>query len=118
MWLAIAEELTAKADFDFCYFFEDMAYKGRSLLGPETFREFMHPYYKRLIDFARSRGVKHHIVDSDGFVEELLPLFMDAGLTGCQPFEVRAGNDIERVRGKYPRLQILGGIDKTGIGEG
>jgi uroporphyrinogen decarboxylase len=115
MWLQVAEELTSKIDFDWCYFFEDMAYRGGSLLGPDTFREFMAPFYKRLIDFAKSKGVKHHIVDSDGFVEDLIPLFLEVGMTGIQPFEVRAGNDIERVRRRYPRLQILGGIDKTAL---
>jgi uroporphyrinogen decarboxylase len=115
MWLAIAEELTARVRFDWCYFFEDMAYKGRSLIGPSAFREFMLPYYRRLIGFARSKGVRHHIVDSDGYVEELIPLFVEAGLTGCQPFEVRAGNDIERVRKKHPRFEMLGGIDKTAL---
>jgi hypothetical protein len=115
MWLSIAEELTAAVNFDVCYFFEDMAYKGGSLISGDLFKEFMHPYYSRLIGFARSKGVEHHIVDCDGYVEELLPLFMDAGLTGCQPFEVRAGNDIERVRARFPRLEILGGIDKTAL---
>jgi hypothetical protein len=115
MWLHIAEELTSKIDFDYCYFFEDMAYKHGSLIGPAIFREFMAPYYKRLIDFARSRGVRHHIVDSDGYVEGLIPLFLEVGMTGIQPFEVRAGNDIERVRKNYPEFEILGGIDKTAL---
>ena len=113
LWLQIAEELTSKIDFDWCYFFEDMAYKGGSLIGPHIFREFMAPYYKRIIGFAQSRGIRHHIVDSDGYVEELIPLFMESGMTGCQPFEVRAGNDIERVRKTFPDFEILGGIDKT-----
>jgi hypothetical protein len=115
LWLAIAEEVTALADFDACYFFEDMAGKQGSLISPAMFREFMMPSYKRLIGFARSRGVRHHIVDSDGFVEQLLPLFLESGLTGLLPFEVRAGNDIERIRKQYPRVQILGGIDKTAL---
>jgi uroporphyrinogen decarboxylase len=115
MWLQIAEELTSKISFDWCYFFEDMAYKGGSLLGPDIFREFMAPYYKRLIEFADSRGIKHHIVDSDGYVEGLIPLFLEIGMTGLQPFEIRAGNDIERIRKNYPDLEILGGIDKTAL---
>ncbi|HEB32326.1 MAG TPA: hypothetical protein ENI15_15870 [Spirochaetes bacterium] len=115
MWLQIAEELTSKIDFDWCYFFEDMAYKAGSLISPAVFRAFMSPYYKKLIDFAESRGVKHHIVDSDGYVEDLVPLFLEVGMTGIQPFEVRAGNDIERVRKNYPDLEILGGFDKTAL---
>ena len=115
LWLAIAEEVTSMADFDACYFFEDMAGKQGPLVGPAVFREFMMPCYKRLLQFARARGVRHHIVDSDGNVEELIPLFLESGLTGMLPFEVRAGNDIERIRAQYPRLEILGGIDKTAL---
>lgn len=115
LWLAIAEEVTSMAEFDACYFYEDMAGKQGSLIGPALFREFMTPYYQRLVGFARARGIRHHIVDTDGFVEPLLPLFLEAGITGLFPFEVRAGNDVERVRKDYPRLEILGGIDKTAL---
>jgi uroporphyrinogen decarboxylase len=48
-------------------------------------------------------------------VEDLVPLFLEVGMTGLQPFEVRAGNDIERVRKNYPGLEILGGFDKTAL---
>ena len=115
MWLAIAEELTGLVDFDYCRFYEDMAYKGGSLISPRMFRRFMTPYYRRLIDFARGRGIKHFVVDSDGLVDDLIPLFGEAGITALLPFEVRAGNDIEQVRRRYPTLGIMGGIDKTAL---
>jgi uroporphyrinogen decarboxylase len=115
MWLAIAEELTAKIDFDFGRFYEDMAYKGGSLISPKMFREFMTPYYRRLIDFARSKGVRHFVVDTDGYIEDMIPLFLEAGMTAILPWEVMAGNDIEGVREKYPNLGIMGGIDKTAL---
>lgn len=115
MWLAIAEELTALIDFDSCWFFEDMAYRGGSLISPAMFRNFMTPYYRRLIDFAKSRGIRIFVTDSDGYIEELIPLFMEAGVTVLEPFEVRAGNNVERVRERHPCLGILGGIDKTAL---
>jgi uroporphyrinogen-III decarboxylase len=115
MWLAIAEELTARIDFDFGRLYEDMAYKGGSLISPKMFREFMTPYYRRLIDFARSKGVRHFVVDTDGYIEDMIPLFLEAGMTAILPWEVMAGNDIERVREKYPNLGIMGGIDKTAL---
>jgi uroporphyrinogen decarboxylase len=115
MWLAIAEELTAMIDFDFGRFYEDMAYKVGSLISPAMFRNFMTPYYRRLIDFAKSRGIEHFVVDSDGYVEELIPLFMEAGVTTLLPFEVAAGNDVEKVRDRYPRLGMLGGVDKSAL---
>lgn len=114
-WLEIAEELTSLADFDYGYFFEDMAYNNGSLISPSIFKEFMMPYYKKLIDFAKSKGVKHFIVDSDGFIEDLIPLFIECGMTGMLPFEIRSGNNIERIRNKYPKFHILGGIDKTAL---
>jgi hypothetical protein len=114
-WLAIAEELASKIDFDYARFFEDMAYKSGSLVSPDIFKEFISPYYRKLIDFAKSRGINHFIVDSDGYMEDLIPLFLDAGMNGFLPFEVQAGNDIERVRKNYPDISILGGIDKKAI---
>jgi len=112
-WLKIAEELTSKIDFDYGRFYEDMAYNGGSLISPSIFKEFMAPYYKKLIDFAKSKGIKYFIVDTDGYVEDLIPLFKNVGMTGFLPFEIRAGNDIERIRKKYPNIGIFGGIDKT-----
>lgn len=114
-WLSIAEELISKIDFDYGRFWEDMAYKGSSLISPSLFREFMTPYYKKLIDFAKSKGIKHFIVDSDGYMEDLIPLFMEVGMTAILPFDILAGNDIERVRKKYPNFGILGGINKYAL---
>lgn len=114
-WLNIAEELTSKIEFDDARFFEDMAYRGGSLVSPSIFKEFMSPYYKKLTDFAKSKGIKHFIVDSDGYIEKLIPLFREVGITGFQPFEIRAGNDIERVRKMYPKVEIFGGVDKNAL---
>jgi uroporphyrinogen decarboxylase len=115
MWLTIAEELTARIDFDFGRFYEDMAYRGGSLISPGMFREFLAPYYRRLIEFAKSRGINHFVVDSDGYMEDMIPLFLESGVTAILPWEARAGNDIERVRDRYPGLGLLGAIDKMAL---
>jgi uroporphyrinogen decarboxylase len=82
------------------------------------FREFMLPPYQKVTSFLRSMGVTIFIVDSDGNLEKLIPLFLDAGITALFPFEVQAGNDIVAFRKQYPRLGILGGIDKMKIAQG
>ncbi len=46
---------------------------------------------------------------------DLIPIFMEAGVTGMYPFETHCGMDIVRVRNQYPDLQILGGIPKSEI---
>jgi uroporphyrinogen decarboxylase len=76
------------------------------------FREFMTPYYLRFIDYFKQYGIKNIHVDSDGYIEDLLPLWVEVGVTGMFPFERQAGNDILRIRKDYPKFQILGGVDK------
>ena len=112
-WIQIAEEILAKADIDCVFFWEDMSGKNGSLISPKIFREFMTPCYKRIINFLRNKGLKHFVVDTDGNVSELIPLFLEVGITGMYPFEVQAKNDILKIRKKYPHLQIFGGIDKN-----
>jgi uroporphyrinogen decarboxylase len=118
LWIAIFEEILAAIDIDFALFWEDMAYKGGSLISPGLFREFMSPCYERITAFLKERGVRHIVVDTDGNCTALIPLFLDAGVTGMYPFEVQAGMNIVAVRKAYPRLQIWGGLDKRAAAQG
>ena len=97
---------------DIVLIWEDMASRTGSMISPDMFEEFMTPYYIRMIDFLRQYGIKNIQVDSDGYVEELLPLWIKLGITGLFPFEIQAGNDMLRIRKKFPSFQILGGVDK------
>ena len=106
------EEILTEIKPDCVLIWEDMAGKTGSLISKEMFREFMNPFYLRLIDYFRQFGVKNILVDSDGYIEELLPLWVDLGVTGMFPFERQAGNDILKIRQRYPKFQILGGVDK------
>jgi uroporphyrinogen decarboxylase len=117
-WIAFMEELFSHTDFDFGYFFEDMAGKQGMLVSPAIFEEFMAPSYRRIIGFMKSRGIRHVIVDSDGFVEELIPLLIGVGVTGMLPFEIQAGNDLRRIRKTYPRFQMMGGFNKAVLRDG
>lgn len=118
LWIAMSEELTSSIDFDLACFWEDMSGKQGSLIGPKTFKEFMLPYYKRLISFLKSRGIGLFLVDTDGDVSELIPLFIQAGINVMYPFEQQAGNDLIEIRKKYPKFRMLGGFDKNSIYKG
>jgi uroporphyrinogen decarboxylase len=98
--------------FDFIFMWEDMAYKNGPLISPGFFRTFMLPYYKQMVDFYRQMGARWITVDSDGNITKLIPLFVEAGVDGLLPFEVAAGMDVRKVREAFPKLRILGGIDK------
>ena len=58
------------------------------------------------------------LVDSDGLVEELTDLMLEAGMTALYPYEVLAGNDVGRVLKRYPEVGIIGGLRKEAMYEG
>lgn len=101
-----------EVEMDCVMIWEDLSYNAGSLISNEMFREFLTPYYLDLVDFFHQYGLKHIIADSDGFVEGVLPEFVNAGVTGMYPFEIYAGNDLLRIREAFPKMQILGGINK------
>jgi uroporphyrinogen decarboxylase len=105
--------------FDFVLIWEDMAYKNGSLISPRLVREFMLPYYKRFIEHVRGLGCDIIIVDSDGDVTQLAPLFIEVGVNVMLPFEVQAGMDVRAFRQRYGRnLALIGGLDKRSLTHG
>jgi uroporphyrinogen decarboxylase len=95
---------------------EDMCYRTGSLISPSMFREFMLPRYKRITEVIRGLGTDIIFVDSDGKVDELIPLWLEAGINGVFPMEQAAGNDIHAYRRKYGKnLLMTGGIDKRAL---
>jgi uroporphyrinogen decarboxylase len=117
-WIEIYDQILDQIDVDLALIWEDIAYNAGPLISPATFRTFMLPAYQKFTGFLRDRGIKHILVDSDGDIWKLLPLFIEGGVTGLYPFEVNAGMDIVQVRKAFPRLQILGGIDKIALAKG
>ncbi|MFA6107385.1 MAG: uroporphyrinogen decarboxylase family protein [Candidatus Latescibacterota bacterium] len=120
--LYFVRELYAKVlqdvSFDFVFCWEDMSYRNGPLIGPEMVRRFMLPYYRELVDFFRLRGDCRFLLDSDGDVRQLIPLFREAGIGGFLPFEVAAGMDVAEIGRQYPDLILAGGLDKREIAKG
>jgi uroporphyrinogen decarboxylase len=98
---------------------EDMAYKEKSMISPAMAREFLLPSWTRWVKEAKAGGVEIVDMDSDGKVDELIPLWIEAGIDVCDPIEVAAGNDICAYRRTYGRkIAFHGGIDKRCIAKG
>ena len=105
---------------DYIFVNEDMAMKSGPLLAPATYKEFIFPHMRRLVDFVKSKGVKYALVDTDGNSEPLLPLLMNAGVDGIWPIE-RASDSQDPLflRKKYGRdLRLWGAVDKREIAKG
>lgn len=117
--ISMMEQVLAVISIDAFAFWEDMAYRTGPLVSPEMARRYMLPRYRRVVDFLRSKGVRFIGLDSDGRIDSLIPVWLDAGLNFLYPFEVQAGMDVIEVRKRFGRqLRIWGGVDKRCISSG
>ncbi len=114
MW----ERAVTDVEVDMVQLGEDMAFKTGPMVGPGFVREFMVPRYQRLTQFLKDHGVKTLIIDSDGDIRSLVPLYLEGGFTGVLPLENAANSNPLAFREQYPRLQMIGGIDKRAIAKG
>jgi uroporphyrinogen decarboxylase len=104
---------------DYVCISEDMAYKGSSMISPAMVREFIFPIWKHWGEIIRGAGCPVYSIDSDGFVGELIPFWIEAGMSLCEPMEVAAGCDVVEFRGQFgKKMAYLGNIDKRAIAAG
>jgi uroporphyrinogen decarboxylase len=104
---------------DFIGINEDMAYKEKAMISPAMTREFLKPAWDRWTAEARAAGVPIVDMDSDGKVDELIPIWIEAGIHVCDPMEVAAGNDINEYRRIFGRkMAYTGGVDKRAMARG
>ncbi|MCD6287166.1 MAG: hypothetical protein J7M39_14755, partial [Anaerolineae bacterium] len=114
-----ARPILEKTTVDYICLNEDMAMKTGPLLSPRTYKEFIFPRMKRVVDFYKSHGVRYVAVDTDGNPELLIPLLMDAGVDIVWPLERAADQDPIRLRKKFGKsLRLWGGVDKRVLAQG
>lgn len=98
---------------------EDMAYKEKSMISPAMTREFLFPAWQRWAKEVRQASVPVFNIDSDGRIDELIPIWIDAGINACEPIEVAAGCDINDYRKRFGRsMAYSGGVDKRCMAKG
>lgn len=117
--LQVLTPVLARVELDRVCIHEDMAYKAHSMISPKMTREFLVPTYNRWVPAIRNSGCPIVDMDSDGCVEELIPIWIEAGINCCHPVEVAAHNDIVQYRQLYGRqMAFHGGIDKRAMAKG
>jgi uroporphyrinogen decarboxylase len=78
-------------------------------------RRFCFEPLHKLVKRAHQRGLKVFF-HTDGHVMNILPLFVEFGIDGINPFQVSAGNSFETLRDEYGgKLMLYGGIDNCFI---
>lgn len=123
-WFRLADAVIARhqefVEIDELFMAEDICYNHGPLISPGMMRAFLFPYYQQLIaNIKRRQGRPFHIqIDTDGFCEPVIPLYMELGMDVMSPFEAAAGCDLLRVAERYPQLRLSGGMDKMALAQG
>lgn len=96
-----------------------MADKHGPCISPKLYREFLLPHYKNVTAFLRKNKIDRILVDSDGNINPILDLMIEAGITGLWPLEVNSGMDAITIRKKYgEKLFLVGNLDKRALAAG
>ena len=99
-------------------FGEDYCYNKGMHIGPKHFEQLCAPAYREISEVAKAFGVELFIIDTDGKVEQLLPLLRKCGVNGVYPVEAKANPDLLKLRKDNPDFVFIGGLEKEVINEG
>lgn len=125
-WLDVSLAVTQKwqqyVTVDELFLAEDICFNSGPLISPDMMREFLFPYYEELIKSVNAHQLDkdRHLyiqVDTDGFANPVIPVYMELGLDVMSPFEVASGCDVVEIGKQYPNLVMSGGIDKRVLAE-
>jgi uroporphyrinogen decarboxylase len=87
---------------------DDAAHGGGPLVSPRMWREFVLPYHRRIVEALGVPVIWH----SDGNVEALLPMALEAGFVGVHGLDPIAGMDLAAVKRSFGQvLTLVGNAD-------
>jgi uroporphyrinogen decarboxylase len=87
---------------------DDAGYKEGPMISPSVWRELILPYHRNIVDALEVPVIWH----SDGNVETLLPMAIEAGFIGVHGLEPAANMDLARIKRTYGRdLVLIGNVD-------
>jgi uroporphyrinogen-III decarboxylase len=100
--------------FDYAGMWEDMCFNHGPIIGPKFVAKWMQPHYRRISDLLRSYGCNFVVLDCDGKIDELIPIWLDAGVNVMFPLEIGTwGADPIAYRKRFGNtMRIMGGFDK------
>jgi uroporphyrinogen decarboxylase len=95
------------------WIYDDMAHNRGPMFSPAQFERVFLPAYRSMIRAYKAAGARYVFLHSDGDVRPLVDMLVDAGIDGIHPLERRAGMDMVALRGRHPRLILVGGMCNT-----
>ena len=101
---------TCALDIDVLYLADDICSCNGAMLSPKQLREFHFDYLKPLIDIAHEAG-KKVFYHTDGYVLDILDLFIEYGIDGINPIEHRYNDPNEFLSRAGGKLKVYGALD-------
>ena len=96
---------------DIMFFGNDFGTQRDLLISPENFRQFVMPYFKRIIEVGK-RHNKIIMLHSCGSIYRVIPDLIEAGVDVLHPIQAQAyGMDAKSLSQYKSELAFLGGID-------
>ena len=114
----VQKSLSFGVKFDFAHFWEDICYKNGPIFNPKEIHRLTAHNYRRITTLLRENGVDIISLDSDGVIDEMLPVWFDAGINTIVPIEVGVwGASIAPWRKQYGKTFCgVGGVNKEVLG--
>ncbi|MFC1763783.1 uroporphyrinogen decarboxylase family protein [Planctomycetota bacterium] len=101
----------AKGLLDGLVIWGDVAYKNGMFFSPAYWREYFKPWVKAMVEVAHANGLQV-IYHGCGNTKQIFEDFIEIGINGYNPLEVKAGMDPVELRRDYGhRISFCGGSD-------
>jgi uroporphyrinogen decarboxylase len=96
---------------DGLWIYGDMAFKTATMCSPAMYKELIWPDHKRMAQWAHAHRMKF-IYHTDGDINGVMQLYIDAGFDCIQPLEAKASMDVRKLCPRYgEKLAFFGNID-------
>jgi len=93
------------------WIFDYIAGNEGLLMSPRSYEKIFYPSLAKMVKAFKKAGAKKVIMHSDGNIESVLDMFIEAKIDAINPIEPKAGMDIIKLKKKYAKkLSFIGGI--------
>lgn len=96
--------------------FDDCCSNHGLLMGRKAYEKLFYPSLQKMVKAYKDAGAAKVFTHCDGKDEEVLELWVDAGVDATHPLEARTGMDPIKIQQKFEgKLAIIGGLDNCDI---
>ncbi|MHA2186045.1 MAG: uroporphyrinogen decarboxylase family protein [Promethearchaeota archaeon] len=105
----------AEAGVDVAFYYDDLGMKGRTIFSIQNLQKFIIPYYKQMYQECKKHGM-FIVQHSCGYIDEILPHMVEAGLSCIQALEPAAGVNLGHLKDTLgDKVSFMGGLDSSRV---